>query len=143
MGQDKLFELLAIQFCRNPLPMLAFHHFQPQKDGDFRGLARPQQKTQKDLSHQRPKDKFNQSEKPATSSRTFRRRWGRRRKAIISRGKGKAVPGGFSGKGRESELAQDSAQGLLFLYVSLAWHPNEAGSGGDCPEQNSRKTYSV
>ena len=48
--------------------MLAFHHFQPQKDGDFRGLARPQQKTQKDLSHQRPKDKFNQSEKPATSS---------------------------------------------------------------------------
>jgi len=69
MGQDKLFELLAIQFCRNPLPMLAFHHFQPQKDGDFRGLARPQQKTQKDLSHQRPKDKFNQSEKPATSSK--------------------------------------------------------------------------
>jgi hypothetical protein len=68
MGQDKLFELLAIQFCRNPLPMLAFHHFQPQKDGDFRGLARPQQKTQKDLSHQRPKDKFKQSEKPATSS---------------------------------------------------------------------------
>src|SRR5208283_647940 len=67
MGQDKLFELLAIQFCRNPLPMLAFHHFQPQKDGDFRGLARPQQKTQKDLSHQRPKDKFEQSEKPATS----------------------------------------------------------------------------
>jgi hypothetical protein len=67
MGQDKLFELLAIQFCRNPLPMLAFHHFRPQKDGDFRGLARPQQKTQKDLSHQRPKDKFNQSEKPATS----------------------------------------------------------------------------
>lgn len=53
-------------------------------------------------------------------SRTFRRRWGRRRKAIISRGKGKAVPGGFSGKGRESELAQDLAQGLLFLYVSLA-----------------------
>jgi len=49
--------------------MLAFHHFQPQKDGDFRGLARPQQKTQKDLSHQRPKDKFNQSEKPATSSK--------------------------------------------------------------------------
>jgi hypothetical protein len=48
--------------------MLAFHHFQPQKDGDFRGLARPQQKTQKDLSHQRPKDKVNQSEKPATSS---------------------------------------------------------------------------
>jgi hypothetical protein len=72
MGQDKLFELLAIQFCRNPLPMLAFHHFQPQKDGDFRGLARPQQKTQKDLSHQRPKDKFNQSEKPATSSRNSR-----------------------------------------------------------------------
>jgi hypothetical protein len=67
MGQDKLFELLAIQFCRNPLPMLAFHHFQPQKDGDFRGLARPQQKAQKDLSHQRPKDKFKQSEKPATS----------------------------------------------------------------------------
>src|ERR1035438_340940 len=69
MGQDKLFELLAIQFCRNPLPMLAFHHFQPQKDGDFRGLARPQQKAQKDLSHQRPKDKFKQSEKPATSRR--------------------------------------------------------------------------
>jgi hypothetical protein len=69
MGQDKLFELLAIQFCRNPLPMLAFHHFQPQKDGDFRGLARPQQKAQKDLSHQRPKDKFNQSEKPATGRR--------------------------------------------------------------------------
>ena len=44
--------------------MLAFHHFEPQKDGDFRGLARPQQKTQKDLSHQRPKDKFNQSENP-------------------------------------------------------------------------------
>jgi len=51
--------------------MLAFHHFQPQKDGDFRGLARPQQKTQKDLSHQRPKDKFKQSEKPATSRMTI------------------------------------------------------------------------
>jgi len=48
--------------------MLAFHHFQPQKDGDFRGLAKPLQKTQKDLSHQRPKDIFEQSEKPATSS---------------------------------------------------------------------------
>jgi len=55
--------------------MLAFHHFQPQKDGDFRGLARPQQKTQKDLSHQRPKDKFNQSEKPATSRSSCRRRF--------------------------------------------------------------------
>jgi hypothetical protein len=41
MGQDKLLELLATQFCRNPLPLLVFRHFQPQKDRDFRGPARP------------------------------------------------------------------------------------------------------
>jgi hypothetical protein len=44
MGQDKLLELPAPQFCRNPLPLLAFRHFQPQKYGDFRGLARQRQK---------------------------------------------------------------------------------------------------
>jgi hypothetical protein len=68
MGQDKLLELPATQFCRNPLPLLAFRHFQPQKYGDFRGLARQWQKAAKGPPFQRPKDKFGQSEKPATSS---------------------------------------------------------------------------
>jgi len=52
--------------------MLAFHHFQPQKDGDFRGLARPQQKTQKNLSHQRPKDKLKSRKNPQPVGRQQR-----------------------------------------------------------------------
>ena len=54
----------------------SLRHFRPQKNGDSRSLARPQQKRLKEPVYQRSRDKFQKAEKLATSSRAIRLQYG-------------------------------------------------------------------
>jgi hypothetical protein len=64
MGQDKLLDLLATQFRRNPLLLLTFRHFVPPRNGILDGgLA----VAVKRLRLQKLTDTSARLEKPATS----------------------------------------------------------------------------